>query len=49
MCGGYGRLRNNHRLTSDNLIRAEVVTADGRLLLTSEGEHSSADALTRRR
>ena len=41
--GGYGWLRNKYGLSSDNLIGAEVVTADGRVL--HAGEDENADLL----
>ncbi len=37
--GGIGKLGRKHGLSCDNLIAAEIVTADGRLLRTSAGEH----------
>jgi FAD/FMN-containing dehydrogenase len=37
--GGYGWLRNMYGLSADNLIGAEVVTADGRILLASKDDH----------
>jgi FAD/FMN-containing dehydrogenase len=37
--GGLGWLRRKHGLSCDNLIAADLVTADGHLLHTSEAEH----------
>jgi FAD/FMN-containing dehydrogenase len=38
--GGFGKLGRKHGLTCDNLIAAEIVTADGQLLRTSASEHA---------
>ncbi|MBN8971795.1 MAG: FAD-binding oxidoreductase [Rhizobiales bacterium] len=37
--GGFGKLGRKHGLSCDNLIAAEIVMADGRLLRTSAAEH----------
>jgi len=37
--GGFGKLGRKHGLSCDNLVSAEIVTADGRLLRASAAEH----------
>ena len=37
--GGFGKLGRKHGLSCDNLVSAEIVTADGRLLRASATEH----------
>ncbi len=37
--GGFGWLMSKHGLTADNLLSAEIVTADGRVLTANEHEH----------
>ena len=37
--GGFGWLQRKHGLTIDNLVSADVITADGELLVASETSH----------
>src|SRR5207253_7822270 len=37
--GGYGWLMRRHGLTIDNLVAAELVTSDGRVVAASPQEH----------
>jgi hypothetical protein len=47
--GGYGWLRRKHGLSSDNVVEAEVVTADGSVLTASEHENRPLLGHPRRR
>jgi len=38
--GGYGSLIGAYGLAADNLLSAQVVTADGQLITASAKEHS---------
>jgi FAD binding domain/Berberine and berberine like len=40
LSGGIGWLRGSHGLSCDNLIAADIVTADGKLVHTSENENA---------
>ena len=40
LAGGYGPLSGKYGLVADNLLSAQVVTADGRLVATSVTEHA---------
>ncbi len=43
--GGYGWLRSTYGLSCDNLVEAEVVTADGRVVIAGDGEGQDAELL----
>ncbi len=43
--GGYGWLRSTFGLSCDNLLEAEVVTADGRVVLAGDGEGQDSELL----
>jgi FAD/FMN-containing dehydrogenase len=45
LSGGLGWLRRKHGLSVDNLVAAEVVTADGEVRRAGEGEGEDADLL----
>jgi FAD/FMN-containing dehydrogenase len=44
--GGFGKLGRKHGLACDNLLGAEIVTADGRLVNTSPSENAAAVAIS---
>lgn len=37
--GGFGFLGRLHGLSTDNLVEAEVVLADGQIVMVSQNEH----------
>jgi len=39
LLGGFGFLGRLHGLSIDNLIEAEMVLADGRIVIVNENEH----------
>ena len=39
LLGGFGFLSRLHGLSIDNLVEAEVVLADGRIVIVNEKEH----------
>jgi FAD/FMN-containing dehydrogenase len=44
--GGFGFLSRLHGLSIDNLVEAEVVLADGTVVIVNEDEHPGAFQIT---
>jgi FAD/FMN-containing dehydrogenase len=44
--GGFGFLSRLHGLSIDNLVEAEVVLADGSIVIVSEKEHPGTHLIT---
>ena len=46
LLGGFGFLSRLHGLSVDNLVEAEVVLADGSIVIVSEDENPGAFVIT---
>jgi hypothetical protein len=44
--GGFGFLSRLHGLSIDNLVEAEVVLADGSIVIVNEKEHPGTSLIT---
>ena len=47
LLGGFGFLGRLHGLSIDNLVEVEMVLADGRIVVISEGEYPGKISLLR--